>query len=311
MSEMPPCIIIAGPTGIGKSDFALTLAKKIGGEIVNADSMQVYKDLPILTAIPSPENQAKVPHHLYGIFDGGERCSVARWLNLANDSVADIRKRGNTPILVGGTGLYLKAAIEGISPTPDIPQEVRDEATAMLKKMGGAAFRAELAKYDPILAERLKDNDRQRLIRGMEVALATGEALSTLQEAPRQDMLPSPLHPILLTAPRQELYQRIDNRFQDMLKADVLKEVSLFTERNLNADLPLMKALGLKPLMAHLKGDSDKTETIAITSQSMRNFAKRQLTWFRHQYHPQFRFDINNDPESFFTEFLTKIGFKA
>ena len=311
MSEMPTCIIIAGPTGIGKSDFALMLAQKTHGEIVNADSMQVYKDLPILTAIPSPEDQAKVPHHLYGIFDGGERCSVARWLKLANESVADIRQRGKIPILVGGTGLYLKAAIEGISPIPDVPSAVREKASAMLKEMGGAAFRTELAKHDPILAERLKDNDRQRLVRGMEVALATGEALSTLQEAPRQDMLPSPLYPILLTAPRQELYQRINNRFQDMLKADVLKEVSNFAERNLNDDLPLMKALGLKPLMAHLKGDCDKTETIAITAQSMRNFAKRQLTWFRHQYQPQFCFDINDDPESFFTEFLTKIGFRA
>jgi len=173
MEEKYPVIVIAGPTASGKSALALNLAMRVEGEIVNADSMQVYRDLPSLTAIPSLAEQQAVPHHNYAVLDGGERCSVARWLDMTRKTVAEIRSRGRVPILVGGTGLYIRAALSGITPLPDIPQDIRDKASALHLQLGGRAFREKLAEYDPDLAGRLEDGDSQRLVRGMEVAMAT------------------------------------------------------------------------------------------------------------------------------------------
>lgn len=309
-----PCLIIAGATASGKSALAISIAEAIGGEIVNADSMQLYRDLPILTAIPDADDQARVPHHGYAMVDGGARFSVASWLAASRDSIAAIRARGRVPILVGGTGLYLRAAIEGIAPIPDIPDAIRAEAIALHASLGGAAFRAKLSALDPVLADRLEDGDSQRLIRGMEVALATGQPLSTLQQRPQQGMLAPPLVPVLVEVPRDRLYQRIDARFPAMLEQGGIDEAKTFARRRLDPSLPLMKAVGVPPLLAWLDGAIDRDEAIALACRDTRRLAKRQLTWFRHQYHPKAVLTGDEDAQHlkrFLIKILPNVIFKA
>ena len=278
-----PCLILAGPTASGKSALALSIAELVNGEVVNADSMQVYRDLPVLTAIPGAGDRARAPHHGYAVVDGAKRHSVAEWLRHAGAAVAGIRGNGRVPILVGGTGMYIRAAMEGIAPLPDVPEETRQEATAMLKDMGGAAFRRKLAELDPPLAEKLEDGDSQRLVRGMEIALATGGRLSELQAAAPEGMLPGPVFPILVEPPRDVLYERIDRRFPLMLEAGGLEEAEAFLARNLDPGLPLMKAVGLAPLGETLAGKIGRDRAIELACRDSRHLAKRQMTWFRHQ----------------------------
>ena len=314
MDEMRPIITIAGPTASGKSALALNLAIRAGGEIVNADSMQVYRDLPRLTAIPSREEMAMVPHHNYAVMDGGERCSVARWLDMTRKTVAEIRARGRVPILVGGTGLYIRAAIEGIAPMPDIPAAIRAEATSKHHQMGGAVFRAKLAELDPHLAHRLEDGDSQRLVRGMEVVMATGTPLSQWQKAAPEGALPGPFLTVLVQPDRDQLYQRIDARLPRMLKDGAITEAERIDARHLDPSLPVMKAVGLPPLLDYTRGLLSQDAAVELACRDTRRYAKRQITWFRHQFSAMFREDSlfgEQYSESFFDKILPKVVFKG
>ena len=305
-----PLVVVAGPTASGKSGFALRLAALCGGVVINSDSMQVYADLPILTAIPDAADRAAAPHAGYAVLDGGRRCSVAQWLAITGDAVAAARKAGQVPILTGGTGMYIRAALEGIAPLPDIDPDLRAEVVARHQRLGGAAFRRALAEHDPDLAARLDDGDSQRLIRGMEVVLATGEPLSKLQKARPQGAIEGARLTLLIDPPRPLLYQRIDTRFPMMLDAGALEEAAGYLARDLDPTLPLMKAVGLTPVAALLRGEISRAEAIDIATRDSRRFAKRQVTWFRHQFTPQVIWD-GDDPaqysKRFFEENLSKI----
>ena len=209
-------ILIAGPTASGKSAAALALAKKLDGEIVNADAMQVYSDLRILTARPPTQEEAAIPHHLYGVLDGAERCSAGRWARLASETIRDILARGRPSIVVGGTGLYFRALEDGLSPIPEIPAAVRERAGERIKELGPAAFRAEVVARDPAMA-RLPEGDSQRLLRAWEVFEATGKPLSHFQTLPRTPLIESVASRIVIEPPRDVLYARCDARATAML----------------------------------------------------------------------------------------------
>lgn len=305
-----PVVVIAGPTASGKTALAIKLAEKLNGEIVNADSMQIYRDLPVLTAIPSKQERGDIPHHGYGVFDGGERCSVGRWLELIRKIATDIRGRGRIPILVGGTGMYIRAALFGISSIPDVADDIRQQATALHRDKGGAGFRAELAKHDLRLAERLDDGDTQRLIRGMEVFMATGTPLSQWQEKPLEGKLDAPAVTIKISPPRDELYAMIDKRYPLMLEQGGIEEGEAFLSRGLSPDLPLMKAVGFPPLASYLRGEISRKDAVDIACRDTRRYAKRQTTWFNNQYADNFCEDSSYDTqysESFINKILSKI----
>jgi tRNA dimethylallyltransferase len=303
---IPPCVVIAGPTASGKSALALSIAALIGGEIVNADSMQVYRDLPVLTAIPDAADRQAVPHHGYAMIDGADRHSMARWLDDTRGRVAGIRARGRVPMLVGGTGMYLRAAMEGIAPLPDVPGAIRQQATAMLAEMGGAGFRAELRLHDPVLADRLDDGDSQRLIRGMEVFMATGQPLSQWQDTRPEGMIPGSFLCIKVEPPRDILYSRINRRFPQMLEQGAIDEAKAIASRQLDPSLPLMKAVGLPPILAMLEGSMTHDEMVELACRDTRRLAKRQMTWFRNQYRAEATLD-GNETAQFLESFLPKI----
>ena len=307
-------IIIAGPTASGKSGCAVRLAQRINGAVINADSMQIYVDLPILTAIPDEDEQGGVPHYGYQIMDGAERCSVGRWLDLTRGYVRDVVDDGQVPILVGGTGMYIRAAMEGISPLPDIEPEYRDQATEMHQMMGGATFRAALAERDPVLAERLHDGDTQRLIRGMEVALATGRPLSQWQDIPPAGEIDLDWTVVRLAPPRDELYAKIDQRYPIMLAHGGIDEARSFAARCLDPSLPLMKAVGLPPLLSYFKEEIDLDEAVALSCRDSRRYAKRQTTWFNNQLQDNICEDFGYEKqfsESFFEKILSIITFRG
>ncbi len=278
-------IMIAGPTASGKSQLALELAAALDGEIINADSMQLYADLSVLTARPSAADLTVAPHHLYGVLDAAHRASVAAWLDLAAAAKSDIESRAKMPIIIGGTGMYLQAAINGIAPVPDVPAAIHQSCIAWHGKIGGAAFRQELARLDPVIAARLADGDSQRLIRAMGVARASGTPLSQWQAAPHEGALPGVAVTIAKLPSRDELYQRIDSRFDKMLAAGAVDEVRDLAKRHLDPGLPLMKALGVKPLMAVVSGDMTLDEAAYLTKRDSRHYAKRQMTWLRNNFH--------------------------
>jgi len=311
-TENLPLVMIAGPTASGKSALGMILASALDGEIVNADSMQIYRDLPILTAIPSAEDQAKITHHGYAVLDAAERCSVGRWLDMTRDVVADIHHRGKVPILIGGTGMYLRAAMEGISPIPDVDPIYREQATRQYEEQGGAAFRQALAAYDADLAARLHDDDRQRLIRGMEVALATGKPLSQLQALPLEGRIHGAWTSIVIEPPRPELYDRINSRYPSMVEHGGLDEAKALLARDLDPSLPLMKSVGLPPVFAYLTGEMDYDASILLGCQGTRRYAKRQMTWFNNQLKANFIEDSSYNKqfsESFIEKILPKVSF--
>ncbi len=277
------CIIfIAGPTASGKSAAALDVAQLRGGEIVNADAMQVYSDLRIVTARPSEHEEALVPHHLYGVLDGGEACSAGRWARLAADCIKDILTRGKTAIVTGGTGLYFKSLEEGLSPIPDIPPEVRLAAAARREKIGPAAFRDEVIARDPAMA-RLPEGDAQRLLRAWEVIEATGETLSSFQRLPRTPMIEGRIEKAVILPEREVLYKQCDARAATMFAAGAIEEVRMLCARDLDPSLPVMKALGVQEIAELIRSEITHDEALAKLQQNTRRFAKRQTTWFRHQ----------------------------
>ncbi len=279
-----PVVIIAGPTGSGKSALALALAEKFGGTVINADSMQVYRDLRILTARPSEADEARVPHRLYGVLDATEQCSAARWCSMAVDAVEEARAMARLPILCGGTGLYLKALIEGLSPMPDIPEAIRADLRRRYAGGDGEALHRALAAADPRSAAAIAPTDRQRMLRALEVWEATGRSLLEWQAQPPEPVLSDAnFHTILLLPPREPLYASCDARLQTMVASGALEEVRALKARNLGPDVPVMKALGVEAFMRHLDGAMDLDAAVAAAQQATRQYVKRQFTWFRRQ----------------------------
>lgn len=276
-------LLIMGPTASGKSALALAVAERLGGEIVNADSMQVYRDFRVLTARPTPEEEAQAPHHLYGQIDAAELYSTGRWLTDALAAIADIRARGGTPILVGGTGLYFKALTEGLAEIPAADPEVRAVLRQRADTEGAPTLHAELLTRDPTTAARLEPNDAPRILRALEVLETTGESISALQANTKPALAAHEWAGLALTPDRDALYTRINGRFDAMLAHGALDEVRTFAARKLDPSLPATKAHGAPALAAHLRGDLSVAEAAEIGKRDTRRYAKRQFTWIANQ----------------------------
>jgi len=277
-------VLIAGPTASGKSALALNLAEALGGTIVNADSMQVYRDLAIITARPIPSEEARVPHLLYGHVDAAENYSVGRWCVEASGALAEIARAGRLPIVVGGTGLYFKTLTHGLAAVPPIPSEVRSAVRGRLEAEGVAPLYAELASRDPATAQRLMPGDRSRITRALEVVLATGRSLADWhREGMKPALAADQAVKLFLDVDRVELYRRIDARFDAMLAGGALEEVRALAGRSLDPALPAMKAHGVPWLIRYLKGEIDLEEAAQEAKRDTRRYTKRQATWFRHQ----------------------------
>ena len=280
LSERAPRIwLIAGPTASGKSALALRLADAVGGEIVNADALQLYRDLRILTARPSPEEEAGAPHHLFGVADAADGWSVGRWLEAARTEFDAIR----APVIVaGGTGLYFKALTQGLANVPPVPAAFRASVAEQYDAYGEAAFRELLARVDPAAVQRIAPGDRQRLCRAREVFEATGKSLSDWQ-GETAGALDEPWNAVVLEPPRDALYARCDARLGQMLDEGALEEVRALAARDLSPLLPAMKAVGVRELAAHLRGEAPLEAAVAAAQQETRRYAKRQMTWMRGQ----------------------------
>jgi tRNA dimethylallyltransferase len=281
-------ILIAGPTASGKSALALELAAALGGTIINADSMQVYRDLRIITARPAPEEEASAPHRLYGHVDAAENYSVGRWRVDAAEALAAAKQESLPAILVGGTGLYFNTLTRGLAAVPPIPAAIRDAVRARLASEGVAALHAELSARDAAGAARLMPGDRARVTRALEVVLATGRPLLDWHE----DNTPASVDlaraaKIFLMPDREELFRRIDARFDAMIAAGALDEVSVLATRNLDPNLPAMKAHGVPWLIRHLRREIALAEAVEHAKLETRQYTKRQATWFRNQL-PEF-----------------------
>jgi len=277
-------VLIAGPTASGKSALALKVADRLGGAVVNTDSMQVYRDLAIITARPGAEDTARVPHRLYGHVDAAENYSAGRFVDDARTVVSELGTRGRVPVFTGGTGLYFKALTEGLAAIPPIPAQVRENVREMLAAHGPQALHEHLRRRDPEAAARLNPADRTRIARALEVVLATGRSIT----AWRHQGLPPLLDPartarVFLSPDRAVLYRRIDARFDAMLSLGALEEVRRLGARRLDPLLPAMKAHGVPWLIRHLDGGMPLVEAAREAKKDTRHYAKRQFTWFRHQ----------------------------
>jgi tRNA dimethylallyltransferase len=281
-------VLIAGPTASGKSALALELAASTGGVVINTDSMQVYRDLKVITARPTVDEEARVPHRLYGEVDAAINFSAGAWLVEATVVLARLRAQNRLPIFTGGSGLYFKALTRGLSAVPPISVEIREGVRARLERDGVEALHAELARHDPASAERLKPRDRTRIARALEVVEATGRSLTDWHRDGLPPLLPPGSFRALFLAPgRDSLYAGIDARFDAMLAAGALDEVASLAARRLDPLLPAMKAHGVPALIRHLSGEITLDEAAAIGRGDTRHYAKRQFTWFRHQL-PEF-----------------------
>jgi len=276
----PPLTLIAGPTASGKSALALVLAERTGGVIVNADSSQVYRDLPVLSAAPTEDDRTRAEHRLYGFLDGSVPCSAADWAERAKVEIDDIQTNGRLPILVGGTGLYLRTLLDGIAPVPPIDARIR----ATVRDRPIEENRAELARLDPGAAARLNPADSARIARALEVVLSTGRPLAEWQRERVGGMSGEvDLRPVILLPPRDWLYARCDMRFAHMIDQGAVEEVKALLARVLNPTLPVMRGIGVPQISAYLRGELTLAEAIAAGQQATRRYAKRQYTWFAHQ----------------------------
>ncbi|WP_241127007.1 tRNA (adenosine(37)-N6)-dimethylallyltransferase MiaA [Novosphingobium terrae] len=281
----PPLALIAGPTASGKSDYAIKLAEALAAQgrsavIVNADSAQLYADLPILSAAPSPEDTARVRHRLYGAWDGAQGCSAADWAERAREEIAKAHQAGHVPILVGGTGLYMRTLLDGIAPVPAIDPAIREAVRALPVAEAHVALSAE----DPERAALLNPADTTRVARALEVVRSTGHSL-TYWQAHKEGGIGHAvtLHPMILLPDRDWLYERCDRRFSLMIEGGAVAEVEALLARRLPPDLPVMRAIGVAEIADYLSGDLGLDEAIMRGAQATRNYAKRQYTWFRHQ----------------------------
>ena len=278
--EKPPVALIAGPTASGKSALAFRLAEQVGGVIVNADSAQIYRDLPILSAAPGPAELERAEHRLYGVLDGAQPCSAADWATMARHEIADMHASGRLPILTGGTGLYLRTLLEGIAPVPAIDPDIRGD----VRGNSVEANLAHLQQHDPQAAKRLRPTDTTRIARALEVVLSTGTTLEEWQ-AHREGGIGDEidLKPLVLLPPRDWLYRRCDERFAAMVDEGAANEVRDLLDRNLDPALPVMRAIGVREIAAWLNNDVTREDAIATGQQATRRYAKRQYTWFAHQ----------------------------
>jgi len=276
-------VLIAGPTASGKSAVALGLAERLDGVIINADSMQVYQDLRIVTARPSEDDEARLPHALYGFVDVAQSFSAGMWAEAVRKAINAAREAGKLPLIVGGTGLYFSVLTEGLSPIPDVPDEVRRSVRQRLETDGLQALQQAVAACDPEAAVRIDPQDGQRLGRALEVFEATGEPLTSWQKRPRQPVLQGNFAKVVLEPDRAVLYQRCDERCGWMVAHGALDEVETLAARGLDRTLPVMKALGVPELMAYLAGEMELEAASERAKMRTRRYAKRQVTWFRNQ----------------------------
>lgn len=300
-------LVIAGPTASGKSGLALRIAEELNGVVINADSMQVYSDLHILTARPGAEDEARVPHILYGYLDGATACTAAAWAADAANEIETAVAANQLPIVVGGTGLYLKALMEGLADIPEIPSEVRQAARRMRIEDGNDTLYASLKEKDPVGAAKLKSKDRQRILRAWEVVEATGTPLYEWQKkAQAKPLIDASYMRVLFQPQRDTLYAACNSRFEAILDAGALDEVATLIARKLDPALPVMKALGVPELAAFLAGESSREDAVTKAKQHTRNYAKRQMTWFRGQFSASETINAQYS-ESIFNEIFPKI----
>lgn len=281
-SAMTKPILIAGPTASGKSALAVAIAQRVGGVVINADSMQVYRELSVLTARPTPADTALVPHVLYGHVAGVEGYSAGRYVREASAAIEQARAEGRPAIVVGGTGLYFKALLDGLSPVPEVPPKVRARWRAQAKRVSAQALHHELTVRDPVMAQRLQTGDRQRVLRALEVIEATGRSLAEWHLKPAVPVLDAKQAHLLVAMPeRDALYRRCDARFDVMMREGALDEVRRLMALRPTLDLPIMGALGVDPLAVHLAGHQSLEVAVTQAKAQTRQYAKRQLTWLR------------------------------
>jgi tRNA dimethylallyltransferase len=275
-------ILVAGPTASGKSGAALALAERLCGTVINSDSMQVYRELKLLTARPAEGDMARAPHRLYGTISAAETHSVGRWLKDVAGALVEARKERRVPILVGGTGLYLKALTEGLAPVPEIPAEVRAHWREQADALSREALHGALAARDPTMAVRLAPADLQRIVRALEVIDATGVSLAEWQGGNAAPLLaPGETLRFLITPEREPLYDAIDGRFDRMIEQGALDEVRRLMSLKLDSGLPAMRAHGVRELSACLSGATSLKEAVAKAKTESHRYAKRQMTWAR------------------------------
>jgi len=278
----PRAILIAGPTASGKSAAALALAERLRGTVINADSMQVYRELAVLTARPSKADMARAPHRLYGTVPAARAYSVGSWLEDAARAIAEAEGEGRLPILVGGTGLYFKALVEGLAPIPDIPPEIRQAWRASAAALGAEGLYRELEARDPAMAKRLRPSDPQRLVRALEVIDATGISLAEWQGgAAAPGLAPDAVRKLVIAPERDPLYTAINTRFDRMVEQGALQEVRALLALGLDPGLPAMRAHGVRELSAYLAGTCSLEEAVSKAKTESRRYAKRQMTWLR------------------------------
>jgi tRNA dimethylallyltransferase len=294
-------ILLAGPTCSGKSELAVRLAEKFHGAIINADALQLYRDLPILTAQPSIETRARTHHRLYEIADPTEIYSAGRWLQQAKEAIAAAQTESLTPIVTGGTGLYFRCLMHGIAPIPAIPESLRQTLRADYAQQGEAALRQRLAKNDPEALSRIVVGDKLRLLRALEIVLATGKTQTEWQKFTSGGLGSERMQPILIMPPRDALYQACDARFTAMIEKGAMQEAKALLAKDLPPDAPIKKVIGLRDIGEFLRGEVDWPKALSQAQQATRNYAKRQMTWFRNQW--------QNRPDEFAHAPLIHYGF--
>ncbi len=284
-SQTKTVVLIAGPTASGKSAVAMAVAEGLKGIIINADAMQLYSELKVLTSRPSAADEAAYPHKLYGCVPAREVWSAGRWLQAANEEIKAAWDAGAVPVVVGGTGLYFKVLEQGLSPVPTVPDDIRERWRNRLVSDGAHALHAELKAVEPLEAERLNPGDSQRVVRALEVLEATGKPLSAhFSSARAQSVLAgATVRRVALLPPREELYGVIDVRFETMMARGALDEVKALLSLSLPRDVPAMKAIGVEALEAYLNERATLPDAVAMAQRQTRNYAKRQMTWIRNQ----------------------------
>ncbi|MBL8643450.1 MAG: tRNA (adenosine(37)-N6)-dimethylallyltransferase MiaA [Rhodospirillaceae bacterium] len=290
-SGAPNVVVVAGPTASGKSALAICLAEALNGVVINADGIQCYRDLPILTARPSDSDERRVPHRLYGFLEPTAILSATDWAGRAATEIKTVIAAGQRPILVGGNGFYLKALMEGLSDIPPVPDDVRAETRRLLEEIGAPALHARLAERDPVTAARLKPGDTQRIGRAWEVLEATGTSISAWQAQPAKPPLAANYVSLLVQPEREALYQSCDARFLMMLEAGALIEVVALGKTGVPVDAPVMRALGATELAAVAAGKLELAAAVSLAQAATRQYAKRQTTWFRNQFRADYRIE--------------------
>ena len=274
-------ILISGPTASGKSLFGIRLAKKINGEIINADSMQVYKQIKILSARPSPKNYQKVRHHLYGFHDIKKNFSTGDWLKLVIKKIDEVKKRKKTPILVGGTGLYFKALTDGLSKMPKIPLKIRNQIRSLQQEIGQKKFYQQLLKIDPMSVNKIKPNDTHRSLRAYEIKFYTQKSINSYFQNTKSNFKEIDFYKIYIDFPRQDLIERIKLRTEQMINSGAVNEVKKFIKMKVKKDKSVNKAIGINEIRKYLKNEKDLHEISEEISIKTRQYAKRQSTWAR------------------------------